>query len=79
MESRNGTRLLRLGDVSKLTSLGKTTIKLWVVQNKFPPPTTLSKTITVWSQRDVEDWIETVLDKKAETTTEATDPVETDR
>ena len=54
----NDSQLLRLDDVSKLTSLGKSTINLWVIQGKFPVPTALSKTIKVWKSRDVLDWIE---------------------
>jgi prophage regulatory protein len=55
------SRLLRLADVSELTSLGKSTINLWVAQGKFPAPTTLSPTIKVWRVRDVEEWIEKVF------------------
>jgi prophage regulatory protein len=61
VDTEKSTRLLRLREVSELTSLGKTTIKLWVAKGKFPPPTTLSATIKVWRQSDVEEWIAKVF------------------
>ena len=63
----NASKLLRLGDVSKVTSLGKSTINLWVVQGRFPPPVTLSKTIKVWHQRDIENWINSVCSDSSST------------
>lgn len=39
MDSSKGSRLIRLPEVSELTSLGKSTINLWVAQGKFPAPT----------------------------------------
>jgi predicted DNA-binding transcriptional regulator AlpA len=68
MGTEKNTRLLRLREVSELTSLGKTTIKLWVAKGKFPPPTALSATIKVWRHSDVEEWIGKVF-------TDATCPV----
>jgi prophage regulatory protein len=56
--SNESAKLLRLKDVSELTSLGKSTINLWVAQGKFPKPLTLSVTIKVWRLKDVVDWIE---------------------
>jgi prophage regulatory protein len=57
MDTLNSNRLLRLREVSDLTSLGKSTINLWVVQERFPRPIALSKTIKVWRQSDIEQWI----------------------
>ena len=51
------SKLLRLKDVSKLTSLGQSTINLWVAQGKFPKPTVLSITIKVWRLKDIVAWI----------------------
>lgn len=64
METTNGCRLLRLPEVSELTSLGKSTINLWVVQGKFPAPTSLSATIKVWRQSDIERWISAAFEDK---------------
>jgi len=63
MDTTKPNQLLRLADVSSLTSLGKSTINLWVAQGKFPAPTAISPTIKVWRQRDVEEWIENVFSK----------------
>lgn len=58
MDNINSNRLLRLTEVASLTSLGKSTINLWVAQGKFPTPTTLSTTIKVWRLGEIEQWIE---------------------
>jgi len=51
-------QLLRITEVSRLTSLAKSTINLWVSQGKFPKPLTLSPTIKVWRNQSLIDWIE---------------------
>ena len=51
-------QLLRITEVSSLTSLAKSTINLWVTQGKFPKPLTLSPTIKVWRNQSLVDWIE---------------------
>jgi prophage regulatory protein len=51
-------QLLRITEVSRLTSLAKSTINLWVSQGKFPKPLTLSPTIKVWRSQSLIDWIE---------------------
>jgi predicted DNA-binding transcriptional regulator AlpA len=58
MDTKKDGRLLRLADVSGMTSLGKSTINLWVAEGKFPRPTALSSTIKVWRLSDIEGWIE---------------------
>lgn len=60
MDLDRSIKLLRLKEVSELTSLGKSTINLWVATGKFPPPLTLSKTIKVWRYSDVERWIDEI-------------------
>ena len=54
----NSEQLLRINEVSSLTSLAKSTINLWVAQEKFPKPITLSPTIKVWKRQQITDWIE---------------------
>jgi prophage regulatory protein len=54
----NTNQLLRIKEVSDLTSIAKSTINLWVVQGKFPKPITLSPTIKVWKIQQLLDWIE---------------------
>ena len=64
-------QLLRLADVSKLTTLGKSTLLLWVAQGRFPKPIMLSKTTKVWRYQDVVNWIDdsaqSALDEDAQT------------
>ena len=58
MQSINPDQLLRITEVSRLTSLAKSTINLWVAQGKFPKPLTLSPTIKVWRNQSLIDWID---------------------
>lgn len=58
MDKSTTIQLLRLSEVSSLTSLGKSTINLWVAQGKFPKPTTLSPTIKVWRIQQLTEWID---------------------
>ncbi len=51
-------QLSRIKDVSKLTTLGKSTIWLWVSQSKFPKPISLSATIKVWRSKDIQEWLD---------------------
>lgn len=75
MYSGEDSKLLRLKDVSELTSLGQSTINLWVAQEKFPKPTVLSMTIKVWRLKDVVAWIDQkVEDQKCEIESEAPTP-----
>jgi predicted DNA-binding transcriptional regulator AlpA len=75
MYSGEESKLLRLKDVSKLTSLGQSTVNLWVAQGKFPKPTVLSMTIKVWRLKDVVAWIDQkVEDQKCEIESEAPKP-----
>ena len=58
MQSTSPDQLLRITEVSRLTSLAKSTINLWVAQGKFPKPISLSPTIKVWRNQSLIDWIE---------------------
>jgi prophage regulatory protein len=51
-------QLLRISEVSRFTSLAKSTINLWVAQGKFPKPIALSPTIKVWKSQHILDWID---------------------
>jgi len=51
------TQLLRIEEACELTTLGKSTINLWVAQGRFPKPIHLSATIKVWRLEDVVLWI----------------------
>ena len=62
MEASNN-QLLRIQDVSDLTSLAKSTINLWVTQGKFPKPTLLSQTVKVWRLEQINNWIEGISNR----------------
>jgi len=51
-------QLLRINDVAEITTLSKSCINLWVAQGKFPKPMTLSKTVKLWTIKQVRGWIE---------------------
>ena len=58
MNTTSSSQLIRIHEVSRLVSLGKSTIRLWVALGKFPPPIPLSSTIKVWKVQDILKWIE---------------------
>ena len=51
-------KLLRITDVAKKTTLAKSTIWLKLSQGTFPKPATISPSINVWRQSDIDAWIE---------------------
>ncbi len=51
-------QLVRITEVKKLTTLSKSTIALWVAQQKFPKPLALSATVKVWRLSDINKWVE---------------------
>lgn len=57
MDHLDTNRLLRIAEVCNQTSLAKSTIWLWVAQGKFPKPLSLSPTVKVWRQSDIDAWI----------------------
>ena len=63
MESTNN-QLLRIQEVSTLTSLAKSTINLWVAQGKFPKPVLLSPTVKVWTKQQLQEYIQNAFDTK---------------
>lgn len=58
MDTLNTNQLLRIKEVSQLTSIAKSTLNLWVAQGKFPKPITLSPTIKAWRTQELLDWID---------------------
>jgi len=51
------SNFLRIKDVMKKTGIARSTIWLWVKEDKFPKPIKLSPRITVWNNEEVEKWI----------------------
>ena len=49
-------QFLRLPQVMEATGLAKSTIWLWVKQNKLPAPIKLSARVTVWRLSDIKAW-----------------------
>ena len=56
-------QLLRINDVAEITTLSKSCINLWVAQGKFPKPMTLSKTVKLWTIKQVRGWTEKSLEE----------------
>lgn len=54
-------KLLRINDVSELTTLAKSTIWLKISQGKFPKPVKLSPSISVWKESTIIEWIENLF------------------
>jgi len=53
---------IRIKDVMKKTSIPKSTIWLWVKEEKFPKPIKLSERTTVWKESDIDEWMESKID-----------------
>lgn len=48
---------LRLKDVVKKTSISRSTVLLWVRENKFPKPIKVSPKVTIWKESEIDEWI----------------------
>jgi len=54
-------QLLNIDSVAQLTTLGKSTIRLWVAEDKFPKPILLGTSKRVWRLKDVNQFIESKI------------------
>jgi hypothetical protein len=54
-------QLLNIDSVAQLTTLGKSTIRLWVAEEKFPKPLLLGSSKRVWRLKDVNQFIESKI------------------
>lgn len=52
------SQLLRLDEVSQLTTLAKSTIWLKISQGKFPKPIKISPSINVWRLSSLNAWLD---------------------
>jgi len=50
-------RLIRRAEVEKLTSLSRSTIYLWMSEDRFPKPVLLGARNVAWRLSDVLAWI----------------------
>jgi prophage regulatory protein len=51
------SNFLRIKDVMKKTGIARSTIWLWVKEDKFPKPIKLSPRITVWDNNEIDKWM----------------------
>ena len=61
--STSSTELLRIQEVSNLTGISKSCIRLWVAQGRFPKPLNLSKTLKPFVGEEIRQWVK---DRSAE-------------
>jgi prophage regulatory protein len=59
-------KLLRIADVSKKTTLAKSTIWLKISQGLFPKPIKLSPGINVWKESSINSWIDSHINHISE-------------
>jgi len=52
------TKFHRVKEVAELLSCGVSTVHYWVKQGKLNPPTKLSEKVAVWSDEDIQEFIE---------------------
>ena len=51
-------KLLNVKEVCKIVGLKKSTIYLYIQQNKFPKPKKIGKKLSRWKLSDVRRWME---------------------
>ncbi len=50
-------KFIRINQVMEKTGLAKSTVWLWVKENKLPKAIKLSPRITVWKESDIDNWL----------------------
>ena len=58
------TRLLRLKEILKITSLSKSTIYDQIQIGKFPQQIRIARRAVAWSEEDVDAWIKSKISAK---------------
>lgn len=53
-------KLIRIREVSNITTLAKSTIWAKVANGDFPKPIKLGANISAWRESDITDWIDTL-------------------
>lgn len=53
------SKFLRITGVMEKTGLAKSTIWLWVKEERFPQPIKLSPRVTVWEEERIDLWMST--------------------
>jgi len=54
------SKLIRIGEVSSITTLAKSTIWAKVANGGFPKPIKLGTNVSVWRESDIAAWIDTL-------------------
>lgn len=60
-------KLIRIEEVSAITTLAKSTIWLKVAQRRFPAPLKISSNVSVWKLEDIQVWIDSLTTSTVET------------
>ena len=53
-------KLYRAKELSEALSISKSTIYLWIKQGSFPQPKKIGKSASVWTEGQINDWMEKV-------------------
>ena len=53
----NGKEWFRVKDLSEILSMGESTIWKMVRNNNFPKPQKITERLTVWTRKDILDWV----------------------
>ena len=53
-------KLYRISELTEVLSLSKSTIWKLTREKLFPQPSKLTDRITVWKDRDIEEWIDSI-------------------
>jgi prophage regulatory protein len=64
MEEIHPKQLMRIDDVAKFTTLAKSTINLWIIQERFPKPFSPSETVKLWTLDQILGWIDEQQNKE---------------
>ena len=62
---RTNKNLLRIKHLTNKLSMSKSTIWLWIRNNKFPKPTKING-ISVWRSEAIDQWINENINKEEE-------------
>lgn len=57
-------KMIRVEDVSNLTSLGKSTIYKYIKEGTFPKQVSLGERCVAWVESEVQDWILAKIDER---------------
>ena len=56
-------RLIRLDEVKQKTGLSRSTIYLWMEEERFPQSVKIGGHSTAWVEEEIDEWIKTCIDQ----------------